>query len=157
MSLTNTRTTELLRVQFNPERLSEKIEAVFNELEIQGHSHQVLQFKHSKNLTVDFELRFDALVQREWDADRIEEARRFLMSLAQPSRGDRVGTVDPPPVLFVWPRLYAIVARIYAPSFEHVRFAATGAPTLTIARVAIKQVLDARRTSEDLRRDGTKF
>lgn len=157
MSLTNTRTAELLRVQFNPERLTEKLEAVFNELEVQGNSHQELQFKHAKNLTTDFELRFDGLISREWDADRLEEARRFLLSLAQPSRGDRIGTVDPPPVIFVWPRLYAIVARIYTPSFDHVRFASTGAPTLSIAKIQLKQVLSVRRTSEDLRRDGTKF
>lgn len=155
MTLTNTRTVETLRVQFNPERLSEKIEAVFTELEILGNSHQLLQFKHAKNIIVGFDLRFDALVQREWNAAKLLDARKFIFSLAQPSRGDKVGTVDPPEVIFTWPKLYSITARIHTPSFEHTRFARSGAPTLSVCRIDLKEVLDIRRTSEDMRQDGT--
>jgi hypothetical protein len=155
MSLTNTRTVEMLRVQFNPEHLSEKIEAIFKDLEVLGESGQPMLFRFSRNIAVELELRFDALIDRQWDAARLEQARRFLLSLALPSRGDRLGTVDPPPVLFVWPKMYSLVGRISTPTIDHVRFARTGPSTLMIAKLAFKEILEARRTSEDMRQYGT--
>jgi hypothetical protein len=151
MSLVNTDTAERLDVQFNPEGLKSKLAAVFTEPEVLGASAQEQQFKNAKNFTIDFDLRFDALVSRSWPATRIEDAKRFLWALAQPRAGDRVGTIDPPKVLFVWPKLYTIVGRINEPAFDELRFARTGPCTLLIAHLQVKQVLTARRTSERVR------
>lgn len=154
MSIVDTDEAERLDVQFNPEKLSSKLEAAFNELDVLGASSQEQQFKYGKNFVIDFELRFDALVSREWNATKLEKAKRFLWSCATPRAGDGVGTIDPPKILFVWPRLYTVVGRINGPAFEEQRFAKTGECTLMVAKIQIKEVLSARRTSEQVRRAG---
>lgn len=154
MSLVDTDAAEWLDVQFNPERLQTKLEAVFNDLVTLGAAGEEPQFKNSKGFTIDFELRFDALVSREWNAQKIEKAKNFLWSCATPREGDGVGTIDPPKILFVWPRLYTVVGRISSPSCEEQRFARTGECTLMVAKIQIREVLSARRTSERVRQAG---
>jgi len=154
MSLTNTDTAETLVVQHNPERLGAKLEPMFSEPEVLGSSGQEQQFQLLKNAVIDIELRFDALVERQWTADKITDALNFIMSLAAPRGGDSVQDIDPPYTLFVWPRLYTVVGRVWAPAWEDQRFARTGARTLTVVKFQIKQITRVRRTSEDFRRRG---
>lgn len=154
MSLTNTDTGETLVVQFNPEKISAKLEPVFAELDVLGASGQDQQFRLLKNAQIDLELRFDALVQREWDADKITSAINFILALATPRSGDSVQDIDPPYVLFVWPRLYTLVGRIWQPSVEDLRFARTGARTLSVVKFQIRKIYTARRTSAEVRQKG---
>jgi len=154
MSLTNTDTAETLVVQFNPEKLSGKLEPIFAALEVLGASGQEEQFRYLKNASIDIELRFDALIDRTWNAAKLQDSMNFILSLAAPRQGDTVQDIDPPYTLFVWPRLYAIVGRVKAPTWEDLRFAMNGACTLRTVRFQLSQITNARRTSTDFRRRG---
>lgn len=154
MSLTDTSTAETRVVQFNPERLKGKLESLYADLEVLGGTGQQQQFRLLKNAVLDIDLRFDALVSREWNADKITDFHNFVLSLATPRQGDAVGDIDPPYCLFVWPRLYTIVARVRNPTWEHLRFASSGAATLTTISFQLHQFNSFRRTSEDVRKRG---
>lgn len=154
MSLTNTDTAETLVVQFNPEKVREKLDPVFKELEVMGAAGTVDQYQLTKSLQIEFDLHFDCLVDREWTAAKLDDARRFILSLGYPSAGESVGQSAPPPVLFVWPKLYSIVSRVRAPQFEFTRFASTGAPTLATSKFDLRQIISIRRTSEQVRTQG---
>lgn len=154
MSLTDTSTAETRVVQFNPERLKGKLENLYADLEVPGATGQLQQFRLLKNAVLDVDLRFDALISRDWNSDKITDFLNFVLSLATPRQGDSVGDIDPPYCLFVWPRLYTLVARVRSPTWEDLRFANTGARTLTTISFQLHQFVSFRRTSEDMRKRG---
>lgn len=161
ISLTDTRTTETLQVPFVPQKLAETLpEAVYKDLEIQGHSSELQQYSHTKNHRFSLELVFDALVHPEWDATKIEDARRFIMSLGFAGDGDQVGYIEPSPVLFLWPGLVTLECNVRgATTFEHTRFAGSGPragmPTRSVAKLELHVIRSTLLRAPNLRRDGT--
>jgi len=61
MSLTNLNNGRSLEAQFNPEELTELLEANWNNLVILGMSHEPSQYSHTSNQSFEFTLTFDAL------------------------------------------------------------------------------------------------
>jgi hypothetical protein len=52
-------TAERLTAQFNPTQLDIAIKAVYNKVVIPGNSHELLQFSHTTNLSLKFDLFFN--------------------------------------------------------------------------------------------------
>lgn len=154
MTFTDLVTLETWTAQFRPEQLTAKLDPVYSELEILGGSATVDQFRHTKSLSIEIELYFDCLAQKGWTAATLDDAERFLSSLAYPVRGDTPGQGKPPNVLFVWPKVYSVVARVGPATWTKKRSASTGPFTLATAKLELRQVLSIRRTSDDVRARG---
>jgi hypothetical protein len=152
MTITNVETGELISAQFNPDELSEKLEASYNEPEIVGHSHQPLQFKSTKNLALSFTMVLDgmSLVDNE-NGDRLDDHRNFIHSLFYPMRSG-AGT---PRVLLVYPKIYSIVCRAKSLDGNHKRMSKTGRSTLYEMKISWSEVLVRKLYSEDVRIVGT--
>lgn len=161
VTLTNLRTTETFAFPITPEKLSETLpEAVYKDLEIQGHSSELQQYSHTKNHAFTFRFRMDALARPEWNSTLQEDARRFLMSIPIAIPSDQVGYQEPATVLFLWPRLVSLECNLRgAPKLEHTRFVGdgprAGLPTLTEGEINLSVVRFNRILPDDLRRDGT--
>lgn len=153
-TLGNVETGETLSFQFNPDEVKEELSVDFTRLAPIGYSHKPLQFKGTDNRTMGFELVFDAMSEN-GGVDRINSARRFLMSLCYPMKtaGD-VASGGPPRALLIWPGLGKLTGRITKVGFTHKRFNQQLKPTLSIANIAIEEIRDTRIFSEDVR--GTK-
>lgn len=155
MSLSNLHTAETMEMQYNPEELEEGLEVTYQRLTILGMSHQELQYINTGNHEVTLKLAFDSLASPAPKYDIID-ARKFLLSLHYAPRGaNTIRSGAPPRVLFFWPKLFAIQARILKPQFKHTRFALNGTPTAFVVTVQMSEVLDARLTSDDVRARGT--
>ncbi len=136
--------------QYNPETLEEVLAVVYSKCKVQGLSHQVLQYEHTDNLSVKFDLAFDALSHEAYD---VGQARKWLQSLCySPKAGGA-----PPRVLFSWPGLFMLTSVVDKLTFKHKRFAWAGLlePTWFVVSVALSEIRDTRITSEDVARDGT--
>lgn len=153
-TLGNVETGETLSFQFNPDEIKEELGVDFAKLAPFGYSHKPLQFKGVDNRVMSFELVFDAMSEN-GGVDRINSARRFLLSLCYPTKaaGD-VASGGPPRSVFSWPGLGSLTGRITKVGFTFKRFNQQLKPTLSIAQVTIEEIRDARIYSEDVR--GTK-
>jgi hypothetical protein len=154
MYFVDLRTAETMEALFNPSELEESLEVLYNELGVPGLSHSPLQYSGTGNHKFGFELYAvgDGATQRA----QIEDFRRFLLSLCYPAAAaDSVLTGAPPRVLFVWPELVSLQARILGVTFKHQRFALDGGTTRYVATLKVSEIRDARLTSEDVRRLGT--
>lgn len=157
MSIANLATAESVELQYNPTELEETIGAVYNRQTVLGMSHQILQFSHTENLSISFDLAFDALTNAEsFDADDCLNARRFIHALCYPRAGAAlVADGAPPRALFVWPHLYTLTCVITKARFRFTRFFGTGKPSAFKCSLSIEEIRDFRVTSEELMADGT--
>src|SRR5262245_59505929 len=121
VTITNVDTGASVDAQMNPKELKEKLEVVYNDLEILGMSTQPQQFQYTKNLELTFDLEFSVFYT---DGDRVLETRSFLHSLCYPRAGatDVIGG-GPPSVLFSWPNLYALMCKIRKLDGHYTQFA----------------------------------
>lgn len=154
MYLQDLKTLETVEMQFNPEKLEETIAVEWARLKPLGLSHEVLQYDHTGNHKVAFELIFDALAAG--GTDRMNVARRFLLSLCYSKKGAQtVSDGEATRVLFVWPGFMSLTSVITSLKFTHTRFNVAAAPTLSACSVALEEIRDVRLFSEDVREMGT--
>jgi hypothetical protein len=149
-------TQETLEMQFNPAELEEVLEPVWAKLEVPGLSHERLQYSHTRNHTMSFELIFDAMIGGPTTTDQNMDARKFLLSLCYAKKGaQNVNDGQATRVLFVWPTFVSLTAKIGTIKISHTRFNLNGTPTFFKARVSIEEIRDTRLYSEDVRESGT--
>lgn len=162
--LVNLSTNERLRLPFNPSYLEETIQANYARLAVPGLSHQRLSYSGTSNKTIPLEL---FLSQLGIDARRGEAGsppyvdttiKNFLESLVYPAGGpDGVdgGTHGTPRVLFIWPRMLSMVARVVRMQFLHRSFSVnTGATTVLVAKLTLEEDRDTRLLMTDVRERG---
>lgn len=151
MTLTNLFTDEDVEMQFNPEQLEESVSATWSRFEVLGHGHQPMQFQQTGNHTMRLALYHDAVTQDE--VERIEEIRKFLLSLCYPtSTGD-----GPPRVLFTWPNFVSFTAVVNGEmKLQHTQFLPDGRPTRTNITLPLEEIRDGTITSEEVRQWGTR-
>lgn len=153
--LINVETAESIDCLFNPAQISEKVQVHWNRVTVPGLSHQLLQFQSTGNRQlagVEFYLdRFFAREQR--DSADVLDFRGFLRALTVPPRGAQgVPATAPPRTLFVWPSVLSIETVLTDLEFQYKRFAADATVLVYTATVTFEEVLDARVTSEEKRR-----
>ena len=177
MSFTNLNNGRSMEAQFNPTQLEEILNVAWSELDVQGGSHQPMQYSKTQNHGFSFSLVFDAydnsggqLVTNDPNQlgqersngatqNRLADillARRYLLSLCYGPRGatDVSGTA-PPRFLFVWPNFISLTSVIKALRIRHTRFNLRGEPTYFTCDVTISEIRDVRLFSDDVFFDGT--
>lgn len=153
--LMNTDTTEELVCQYNPEEVKEKLAIDFNDPEVLGLSHSPEQYKRTQNHNVKLDFWWDALAG-EGSPERLDDARRFILSLAYARRGaSDVLTGGPSRALFLWPALFALTVSIRSIETEMKRFNVAGQATLLKAAIEFQESRRRRLFSEDVRAKGT--
>lgn len=157
MSIANLATADDVEMQYNPEEIEETIGAVYAKQVVPGLSHQILQFSHTENLAISFELSFDALTSPGgYDADDALNARRFIHALCLPRAGAAtVRDGAPPRALLVWPHLYTLTTVLTKARFKFTRFFQSGKPSAFKVAMTIEEIRDFRITGEEVMADGT--
>lgn len=155
--LVNVATAESMDCLFNPTQLTEKLQVNWNRVVVPGLSHQLLQFQSTSNrqLTgVEFYLdRLFAAAQP--GHPDVLEFRSFLRALTVPPAGAQsVTTAAPPRVLVVWPKVLTMQGVVTDLEFQYRQFGVDGAALVYVATCTFEEILDARATSEALRRGG---
>jgi hypothetical protein len=163
ITLTHIKSGSMVSAQFNPVEVSESFAAVFGKLTLLGRSYEPMQFSHTQNPKIAFELGFDAKSVRDIQSSgpvqdmagaggvRPNLVRRFLMACHYPSKGAQdVLTGAPSRILIFWPRMYSVVARLMATDFGHKRFDPTGEPTLFSAKLSFEYESGRQLTFEDV-------
>lgn len=165
----NADTLSWLSAQYNPETVTEQLEAVYKAIEVQGLSHEPLQYDHTRNLTLSFSLNFDGLTGRlvmfsdgplqqvtSIEDGTPERARRFLHSLFYPRQGaSNVAGGAPPKTLFVWPGLFSLLGRMTKLQINHKRFESSMKSSWFTAELGFTEARVNRLTSEDVLAFGT--
>jgi hypothetical protein len=154
--LINVETAESIDCLFNPAQISEKVQVNWNRVTVPGLSHQLLQFQSTGNRQlagVEFYLdRFFAKEQS--DSAEVLDFRGFLRALTVPPRGAQgVPATAPPRTLFVWPSVLSIETVLTDLEFQYKQFAADATVLVYTATVTFEEILDARVTSEEKRRE----
>jgi hypothetical protein len=154
--LINVETAESIDCLFNPAQISEKVQVNWNRVTVPGLSHQLLQFQSTGNRQlagVQFYLdRFFAKEQS--DSADVLDFRGFLRALTVPPRGAQgVPATAPPRTLFVWPSVLSIETVLTDLEFQYKQFAADATVLVYTATVTFEEILDARVTSEEKRRE----
>lgn len=157
MTIANLATAESLDVQYNPAELEESLGVVYARQTVPGLSHQVMQFIHTENLVLNFDLSFDALTRpQDYDSEDAEIARRFLQSLCYPRQSTTIRDTAPARALFLWPTLFTITTVITKLKIKMNRFARSGKPTAFVASVTLEEIRDFRITADEVILDGTR-
>lgn len=152
ITLTHIKSGSMISAQFNPAELQEQFATVFGKLALMGRSYEPMQYSHTANPKLNFELGFDAKSERDiqssgpvsdlvttFDGVRPELARRFLMACHYPSQGAQdVVSGAPSRILIFWPKMYSVVGRLVQTDFGHRRFNHDGAPTLFSAKLSFE-------------------
>jgi hypothetical protein len=153
-TIVNVATAEAMECLFNPTQLTEKLQVAWNRLVVPGLSHQVLQYQSTGNRQlagVEFYLdrRFAAAQPGHPD---VREFRNFLRALTVPPAALGPAAAAPPRVLVVWPGLLTMESIVTDVEFQFRQFAADGSALVFAATCTFEEILDARVTSEALRR-----
>lgn len=154
--LVNVTTAESIECLFNPTQLAEKIQVHWNRLQVPGLSHQVIQFQGTGNRQLtSIEFYLDKLFAAEQPGDTdIMEFRRFLRALTVPPEGaEGVPATAPPRVLFIWPGVLSVETVLTDLELQYRQFGADGSVLVYVATCSFEEILDARVTSEFLRRE----
>lgn len=165
MTMTNMNNGMVLSPQFNPNELEETLAANYADLSVLGMSHREQQYLHTDNLKVKFNLHFDGLAVAEAQGSlgipvfgpNIGNARRYIHSLFYPPRAAQtILGGSPPKVLFHWPSLFSIVAKLRTAKIKHTHFAnSTGNTGRFDAEIEIHEARRFRLCSEDVFLYGT--
>jgi Contractile injection system tube protein len=156
MALGKMDTGELLTVQFNPERVREALEPLYNRLQIVGMSHELLQYGSTKNFVVEFDLNFDALVGK--SAYNIEAARKFILGMGYSRRNAAAAQLSngqPTTVAVIWPNLYTLTTKMTSYSGDLKTFAKSGRLLRWSAHLKFEEVRDMRLWADDVEVQGT--
>ena len=136
-------------VQFNPTQFTEALAVNYTRQEVEGLSHQPLQYKNTSNDTIALELYFDA--DDDAQLRRNLFTRKFLQSVCYPRRVAQLVTGGGPPrLLFTWPGFIALTTVIMGLSFVYERFAPSGHPLDFRATVTLEEIRDFRLLTDDI-------
>ena len=157
LALANLVTGDVLELQFNPEELTEKVEAIYARLQVQGMSHELMQYGGTKNLTMECTAKFDAATNYRGGKFDIAWARRFLMSsvYAPKSTASVVGASAPSSILFMWPNLFTMVTKLTVYSGRLWTFRHDGSLMRWDAKLTFEECRDYRLWAEDVYEQGT--
>lgn len=155
VTLANLRTTEVLEAHLNPESLAESIGVNWEDLDVLGLSHKVLNYANTDNLKIELELFFRVYHNGQNRLAQMDDAKRFLYALTVPSQG--AGDVRggaPPRVLVVWPETLSLACVVEGIDFNSTHFGLGGHVYHSSAKLKFKEIRDGRLTSEDVRARG---
>jgi len=144
----------------NPSQVREAISAEYERIAPLGLSHQVLQYKGTTNLKLPLELyhskRLNQRLSDNVQAMTIGEMRAWLMSLLFPVASQEYVRKSPPEVLFVWPNVWRLRARVIDVTTQHEEFDnETLGMVRFVATVSLESVLSRRKLMEDIKSEGT--
>ena len=145
--------TQTVTAQYNPNDFTEKIKVNYASIKIPGLSHQPLQYSHTENWKVSFELWWYSHDQKE--LDDANKARRLLQSWTIPDIAQDVEGGPPPRILVVWPKLLSIVCVIRELDFTHKLFKKDGESFHRLCKVNFEEIRDLRLYGFQVRNDGT--
>jgi hypothetical protein len=153
------RFTTWMDAQFNPDKLSETISAVWSDIVVPGLSHERRHYSHTKSVPFKFTLQFDALEYMQnanvdqfenpgitAGVDYVDSAMNFLRSLGYAS----TTTGSPPRVLFYWPNFISLTATVEEIGIEYTGWARTGEVLRFSAAISLKEIRDAHMTRTDV-------
>lgn len=160
-SLVNLSTGELQTFPLNPTVLEERIQSIYQEVEILGMSHTPLQFKITGATQIPVEFYVSRIQRAKRTGQAVEDTvildfKRYLQALTVPVRGaaDVIGGA-PPRVLFIWPFVITMTCVVRNIVFAYRRFDSLGDPLVYTARVDFTEARDLRITSEQVREVGS--
>lgn len=155
VSIVNLRTQASLLAQYNPDGFTEKVQALFGQVQVLGYSHQPLQYEGTSNLRLEgLEFRFNARSpKRGYTRLDVENARRFFLTAQYAEASDSVAGGQPDRFLFVWPKLYTLTCHLMLEENLLESFAVDGSIERFRARFSLVKVADVRilPTDDDLR------
>lgn len=155
VSLTNLRSGETVEMPFTPEELVETITVNWAKKAVLGMSHEILQYGHTSNYSLDG-LDFFHRATTEDEAKAIHEGRKFLLSLAYaPEGANGLRDGSPPRILFFWPKLVSLTCVLSNIRITHTKFNVEGLTTVFRARFTIEEARNVRLTMEEVRAVGT--
>jgi len=148
--LVNVETGEEMPVLANPPTFSEGVMVNYSRGAVPGLDHQVLQYQGTGNRTLNnIAFTLDSQIEPAEAGYDISDFRRFLLELTVPSFLESA----PPRVLFIWPGVVTIETVIITVAFQYLQFGSAGVLAYT-ATCAFEEILDSRRTGEQLRAEG---
>ena len=147
--IANVATGARIEAQYNPKKFEPEIEVEYAELKVPGLSHRPLQYVSTGNVKSPIELLF--VVHSVKERQALEYARRFLMSLCVPWRGQAA----PPRALFVWPNEASLQVVIRGTlKFSDERFNRDMGTIEMSAKVPFEEIRDTRLVGEDVLASG---
>lgn len=168
----NLDTGELRRFQMAPPDLGYGVEVHYDKVATLGSDFEYLHYKNTSSLTFDtIEARYSLLMEvagaqsrgarlTASDLDAIREDfdshKRFMLSLCYP-RGKQNDVIkrSPPFVLFLWPKLVAIKAKVVGKlSIKDTNFTASGSSMEFTVSIPLTEARTYRLTSSDIYRQG---
>ncbi len=149
MGLLDLSTGEGFRVQFNPERLREKVGAEWKEVAVPGYSYPILYYANTRSHEISLSLKF--LAETQQDLEGLTELKRFLWSLVYPVED---GT-SPPDVLLIWPGTCRMVIVVTQLDIENEAFNRAGQVTEFTCAFEAKERRQYQLFSSDVRRLGS--
>jgi hypothetical protein len=155
-ALVNVSTGESIDCLFNPSQLSEKVSVNWNRLNVPGLSHQVLQYQSTGNRQLSgVEFYLDRLFAAAApNAPDVMDFRRFLRALTvSPENAQDVAGGAPPRVLIIWPKVLTVETVLTDVEFQFRQFAVDNTVLVYTATCGFEAILDARVTSQQLRRE----
>ncbi len=165
MFLVHLGTGDTMSAQFNPQEISEKVEAVWEEPELEGSSSQPLVYKLTKNHPITFELGYDEQSGRDILSGgpnlggniSIQRARNWLLALMYRQAGDvDVSGGAPSAVLLLWPNLFSVKCRVRVVDIKHKLFASDNLrSTVYSAKLSVKIDSLFQNTYESVLANGT--
>lgn len=159
--LVNLSTNERFKFMFNPSFLEETIEARFARVNVPGLSHQRLQYSGTSNKTIPLEL-FMSQLAVDLKRGQVGVApyvattmKNYLESLIYPQGDAESGQQGTPRILFIWPRMITMVARVMKIQFLHRQFSInTGATTMLVAKLSLEEDRDLALLMSEVREGG---
>jgi hypothetical protein len=173
-------TAERLTAQFNPTQLDIAIKAVYNKVVIPGNSHELMQFSHTTNLSLKFDLFFNVTnpsrsvkteaekqagnrafvantafaypsAVEKFTVDDRRAAEAFLLAHVTPQAATRgIRLAAPSGLLVVWPNYLSFEAALTDLSFKPTRFNSSGQPVDLTVSVQMEELRDVRFTADDV-------
>lgn len=137
-----------LEVPTNPENLRGRHEATHNRAEIDGATHEPMQFGHTKNTIIDLEFILDARYMKSPNltgVDKVAQAMRFLESLLHPEHPDEPVIDTAPVARLEWPNFVEMNVVVNSFDWEVLYWTTWAYPLPRIVRCEL-QVEETRRT-----------
>lgn len=156
--LINLENNERWDAMFNPTTLEESLEVKFNRLQVQGLSHERLQYQNTGNKTIPLEFFLSQIyIDQKFGANTfsILDDKAFLESLAYPAADIDFSYQGTPQVLFVWPGTLRMKGRVMKVDFMNRTFQTrNGKVTILVATLDFEEDRDFRILMDEIREYG---
>jgi len=153
VSFTNVETAETHVAQLNPKGFAAAVGANYANVQPPGAGYEPVQFSGTGNPTFPVELLYVA--RSSIEAEAIDDARRFFLSLLYPRRGQSsVRQKAPPRVLYVWPEVASVVCVLRSFSTQQQRATFDGMSAEETFSLQLEECRSGQMFSEDARAQG---